>query len=171
MLTARSVRPAARSSGMQTFSTIAVPGHTWEAATCATVGCEKEANGWKVRLDESLPMGRLRAEYIRKVTARRGWTETLDPSGQVTIFTFPPGTPCFQDMRDLRGQRTFEVVPHRRQVRHALHVVSTGNATDVQRQITARGKPESLIRAHTRPKDWAEHLAESWNRMADAINK
>lgn len=168
--TARAARPVFRDSRLQTFSTIAVPGVTWEHCTCVVFGCAREANGWVVRLDESLPVARLRADYIRNITSRKGWTVEVDESGEVTVFEFPPGTPCFQDARDRRAQAVFEVGPHRRQIRHALHVVSAGGAVNVQKQITGRGRPESLLRAHTRPQDWLEHLAGSWNQMAHHIN-
>ena len=118
-----------------------------------------------------MPTGRLCADYIRRITRRRGWTETKDPSG-VTTFSFPPGTPCFQDHRDRRAQQVFRVPPHRRRVVGApsLYLVSEGNAEPVTKQIKTAGRPAAILRQHTRGSDWVEHLAESWNKMADAVN-
>lgn len=174
--TTRSPVPAARPQAMQTFSTVAVPGWTWEDATCATIGCQREANGFEVRLDETIPEGRMRATYIRRVTARRGWTEHRDEPTGVTVFRFPPGTPCFQDRRDRRGQSMFGVGPHRRKVREHLHLVAAGPADHVAARLTTatlRGQdPRRAVDVlhRRRPNEWAEHLAESWNRMAHALN-
>lgn len=167
MLTRPTAVPQGRN--MQTFSTIAVPGVHIESVTCERYHCERWEKGWRTTQDESTPLGRVRADYIRRVTRRRGWTETKDEQGR-TVFTFPAGTPCFQDGRDLRAQQAFSVGPHRRRVRPALHVVSKGRSEDVARQIATKGRPAEIIRTH-RPQDWIEHAAESWNRMADAINR
>lgn len=168
VMTTRTAVPAGRN--WQTFSTIAQPGVHIESVTCERYGCERFAKGWKVVLDEAQPLGRVRADYIRRVTLRRGWTETKDDQGQ-TVFTFPAGTPCFQDARDLRAQQAFMVGPHRRQGRPALHVVSSGKSSDVAAQIARTGRPAEILRVHRRPSDWAEHAVESWNRMADTINR
>jgi hypothetical protein len=154
----------------QTFSTIATQGVHWESITCEQAGCEKRANGFKVLLDESLRLGALRADYIRRVTLRRGWTEHRDDAG-VTVFVFPPGTPCFCDGRDQRAQPVMGCGPHRRKTRPMLHVVAAGKVGQVAGQINRAGRPGEILRVHNRPGDWAEHAAESWNRMADAINR
>jgi hypothetical protein len=154
----------------QTFSTIGSGPGQRALATCEQAGCLRWRRGWVVRLDEDLRLGRIRADYIRHVTNRRGWTETRSPEG-VTVFTFPPGTPCFCDGRDHRARAVFDVTPHTRQVRPMLHVVSAGPSAAVAAQIARTGRPAEVTRTHTRPQDWAEHAAESWNSMADAINR
>jgi len=171
MRTTRTANAKVRDGGWQTFSTVAPPKLHWATATCAKVNCPKLERGWDVRIDESMTLGRLCADYIRRVTNRRGWVEAKDPSG-VTTFTFQPGTPCFQDHRDGRAQGVFQVPPHKRKVVGApsLYIVSDGNAGAVSKQLTTTGRPASLIRQHTRGADWVEHLAESWNNMADAVN-
>lgn len=155
--------------GWQTFSTITDgPGIT-ETCTCEQAGCEKWRNGWRVALDESIPLAARRASYIRKVTRRR-FVETREAE-HVAVFTFEPGTPCFSDHRDPRGRAAFEVPFHRRKVRPVLHVVSAGHSAAVGQQINRTGRPDRIVRTHTRPQDWAEHAAETWNRMADRMNR
>ena len=171
MRTTRTATATVRDNGWQTFSAVAPPKLHWSTATCLKVGCPKLENGWDVRIDESMRAGQLAADYIRRITRRRGWTESKDPSG-VTTFAFLPGTPCFQDHRDQRAQAVFQVPPHkqRRVGAPTLYLVSDGNAGPVQQQLTTAGRPASLIRQHKRGADWVEHLAESWNKMAQAVN-
>jgi hypothetical protein len=155
--------------GWQTFSTIADgPGIT-ELCTCEQAGCEKWRNGFRVALDESIPLAAHRARYLRVVSQRRH-VETREAE-HVAVFTFEPGTPCFADCRDTRGRAVFEVPFHRRQVRPVLHLVSAGHSGAVADQINTRGRPDRVVREHKRPADWAENIAESWNRMADRMNR
>jgi hypothetical protein len=161
--------PAADQRGWQTFSTVVHgPGIT-ETCTCEQAGCDKFRNGWRVALDESIPIAAHRARYLRTVSRRRH-VETREAE-TVAVFTFEPGVPCFSDHRDARGRAVFEAVFHRRQVRDTLHLVSAGHSVAVGEQINATGRPDRIVRTHTRPQDWAEHAAESWNRMAQAINR
>ena len=166
---------AGKAKGWQTFSTVAVPGHTIVRATCAEVGCERLERGWRVNLDESLRAGAARANYIRHVTNRRGWTEHRTESG-VTVFTFPPGTPCFCDGRDARAWSVFACGPHHRQVRHHLHVVSDGQSQHVVeglRRWQARGngaRPPGVRQVYDRPDQWIDDGARSWNMMARTVN-
>lgn len=155
--------------GWQTFSTVADGPGVTELCTCEQAGCEKWRNGWRVALDESIPIAARRADYIRRVSRRRH-VETREAE-TVAVFTFDPGTPCFSDCRDHRGRAVFTAAFHRRQVRPVLHLVSAGHSANVAAQINRTGRPDRIIRTHTRPSDWAEHAAESWNRMAEAINR
>ena len=160
------IQPGVRPGGWQTFSTIRDPNTGVELATCAMVDCAKMRDGWTARIDESLPRGRLCADYIRKVT-RRPFTETRDESDQVTIFTFPPGTPCIMDRRDQRGQNLFAVGPHTSRIRKFLHVIADGGAADVQREIDRLGRPKVIERVHSRPADWAENWREAMTKHYD----
>jgi len=171
VMTASSAVARVRDGGWKTYSAISPPQLHWRYVTCAAFDCPKLRAGWDVRIDESMKLGEICADYIRHVTNRRGWTETKDPSG-VTVFTFPAGTPCFQDARDRRAQQTFSVPSHRKRVVGAptLYVVGDGPAARVQEQLNTTGRPASILRAHSRGADWIEDLAESWNKMADAVN-
>jgi hypothetical protein len=172
LVTTKTVRAGVRPGGWQTFSATSPPQLHWRSITCDRRGCEKMERGWTVSIDESMRLGQLCADYIRRVTQRRGWTEAREASG-VTVFTFPPGTPCFQDVRDVRAQRLFSVGPHRMRVVGAptLYVVGRGRPSEVGAQIARTGQAADPVRVHTRGSDFIEHLAESWNTMADALNR
>lgn len=169
MQTMTTMSPQAAAQRLQTFSTIRQPGVHLARVTCEQAGCVALQQGFVIRVDESDPMGARCAQYVRHVTKRR-FTERLDEPSGLTIFTFAPGTPCLKDGRDRRAQMVFGVNPHLKEQRPALHVVSAGSARTVQAEIARSGRPAEIIRTHTRPQDWSEHLAESWNTMAHQIN-
>lgn len=160
------VRPGIRNP--VAYSTVAVGGFTWVTATCQQVGCERYRDGWSVRLDPTIREAAGRIHHIRWSPTRRGWVETTDPSGVIT-FTFPPETPCFHDHRDRAGQAAFQVAAHRRRIRPNIHVASDGTAQQAQLEIGRHGRPAQITRTF-RPQDWAESLAERWNKMATLIN-
>lgn len=85
----RPVAPLADPRGYRTWSTRM----WWRQATCPEVDCEHWNQGWVTVIDESTPIGRERADYIRYHAGRR-WRARRTPEGW-TAFEFPPGQTCF----------------------------------------------------------------------------
>jgi hypothetical protein len=63
-------------------------------ATCEEVQCEAWVNGWVSAIDETTPLGRQQAEYIRQRSGRT-FVVHVGEDG-LTRFTFAPGQTCFQ---------------------------------------------------------------------------
>lgn len=66
-------------------------------ATCQEVECPNYANGWRTTVDESTPLGKRQAEYIRAKCGRR-FREGKDTVG-LTVFIFFAEQPCFSEHR------------------------------------------------------------------------
>lgn len=76
----------------RTYQILAPLDSHWRAATCAETDCDAYAYGWRTTLDETTRLGHNQAAYLRADT--RHHTETRDDAG-LTVFTYPPGQPCF----------------------------------------------------------------------------
>ncbi|HZB28930.1 MAG TPA: hypothetical protein VE465_02070 [Streptosporangiaceae bacterium] len=110
---------------------------------CQMVGCEAYRLGWESHIDESTPLGRGQAAYIRQRSGRT-FSERRTEAG-VTVFRFDSGQRCFGEHR---------TIPNFFSVR----------AGDWRRNL-------GLIRAHQRPADWVEDFALHQQAIADRIQK
>jgi len=160
---------------LRTFSTIALPGVHYRHATCLQVGCDGLIKGFTVRANETEFQGQQWAHFIRHTNHRRDYTETRDPSGLLTVFTFPPDGPCFRDAGNYQARQILGVSPHTRRVAPQLHVVSTGDAWRVGAQIgndLGRGRKPCLQDQRTIEDGsaWARELAERWNDQTSIIH-
>ncbi|WNI19173.1 hypothetical protein [Actinacidiphila sp. ITFR-21] len=115
----------------------------WRRATCEEVGCDKFANGWRVRV-EGLPAEQLNA--VRN--SGRSYQELRVADGE-TYLDFAAGQPCFSTTQ------------HRAPLGKApLYLVRDGDT---------RGNPRGTrARLHQRPDFWVEDFAEHQQTLADA---
>lgn len=160
---------------VHTFSTIAAPGVHYRHAGCAEVGCDGFVEGFRVRVNETEFEGQRWAHFIRYTNGRRDYTETEDESGLLTVFSFPPGGVCFRDQGNYKARQVLGVAAHTRRVAPQLHVVSTGDAWRVGREIgnaAETGRPPRLQDQRTVADGaaWARELAERWNQQTEVIN-
>lgn len=142
------LQPEGPAHAYRTFQVAMPKGPEFERpATCEEVECEHYLNGWQtiVPADNAELLAALR-------TSGRSFTE-VDPNAVMRVFTFAPGQPCFRASQ------------HRKLVRPdtpQLFVVRGGDW---------RGNPTGERRIHQRPEDWAEHLGEHTQQLADRIEK
>lgn len=105
---------------------------------CEESGCPAWRQGWESVIDESTPLGREQAVYIRAQSGRT-FRETRTAAG-LTVFRFESGQRCFAD----------------HSTRPELYLVRDGDY---------RGNPTGRQRQHTRPTDWVEHMQEEIGRF------
>lgn len=87
------IQPALPVGAYKTFE-VSMPVDThWRTVSCAETECGAHRDGWWTLVDESTPLGRRQARYIRGESGR-SFTESRDPSGG-TRFIFGPGQTCF----------------------------------------------------------------------------
>jgi hypothetical protein len=110
--------------------------------SCEVVGCPDYLRGWKTTIDESTPLGRQQANYIRKTSGR---TFKEHKSGGLTVFIFDSKQRCFGDHRTIA--ETFSVLNG-----------------DWRRY-------GGTIRQHANGRDWAEDFGEHQQRVADQIER
>lgn len=115
----------------------------WRSASCEEVGCDKFANGWRVRV-EGLPADQLHA--VR--SSGRSFQEFRVREGE-TWLEFAAGQPCFGTTK------------HRAPIgRPPLYLVRDGDT---------RGNPRGTkARLHQKPDFWVEDFAEHQDALADA---
>lgn len=118
----------------------------WVPASCEDIDCEAWRLGWVTRV----PFGSDLSEAV--ISSGRKWLSAV-PDGLETVFTFPPGTPCFRASTHRQLRRPD--IPD-------LFVVRGGDW---------RGNPTGERRVHTRPEDWAEHFHEATDQVAAEIEK
>ena len=133
----------------QTFQIHAEP-DTLIVAACRDVGCQAYLHGWQMFVDESNDLGRRQAAYLRHKSGR-DFTEARDPATGMTVFRFAAFQRCFID---------HETQPE-------FYTVRGGHANLV-RPVPGRDTPSlPLIREHTRPADWVEHVGEHQQMLAE----
>lgn len=121
--------------------------HTVEA-TCEEVECQAYANGWRMTIDLSTPLGEQQARYI-KYSSGRSYTVHEQRDGLVTL-NFRSGQKCFQEhRRDLERDPVFRV-----------------------KGGDKRGNPLKLpTRVHKKPEFWVEEFALNQQTIADAVKE
>lgn len=110
---------------------------------CEDAGCLAWRYGWETPVDESTPLGREQAAYIR-LRSGRTFTELHRADG-FTVFRFASGQRCFAE----------------HQTRPELYLVRAG---DWRHNL-------GTIRTHTRPADWVEDFGEHQQTIADQHEK
>lgn len=108
----------------------------WRSATCAEVGCSRQAHGFTATIDERTDLGMGQAYYIRAQSGRR-FSEARQADG-TTLFTFVAGQNCFSQ-HELPLDRP------------ELYVVRGGDW---------RGDPRNQRTVMPRPELWVEHMEE-----------
>ncbi|WP_204039820.1 hypothetical protein [Acrocarpospora phusangensis] len=126
----------------QTFSILS-PSDRMIRYACSQVGCEQWRNGWITRVDESTPLGREQATYIRH-WAGRTFKESKTGAG-ITVFTFASGQRCFRE----------------HETRPQTFLTRVGDWRDNL----------GLIRRHTRAADWVEDFALHQDALATEFNR
>jgi hypothetical protein len=109
---------------------------------CERVGCPRWRNGWESVIDESTPLGRDQAAFIR--SSRRTFREQRNGVG-LTVFRFEPYQRCFED---------HQTIPEKYLVRGGDHRAQVGE-----------------LRVHKRAADWVEHVQQHMGRLLDERNK
>lgn len=127
----------------QTYS-IAVPRDALVKAACEQVACQAWARGWESVIDETTPLGKQQAAYIRQHSGRT-FREQKRGDG-LTVFRFEAHQRCFAD----------------HQTRPELYAVRDGDW---------RGNPTGRVRRHTRAADWVEDFGEHQLRLVDQQQK
>lgn len=127
----------------QTYS-ITQPADVLVRAACERVGCAAWRNGWESVIDETTPLGRQQAAYIRGQSGRT-FREQKTAAG-LTAFRFESGQRCFAEHK----------------TRPELYAVRDGDW---------RGNPTGRQRQHQRPIDWVEDFGEHQQRIADQQQK
>jgi len=132
------VAPAGQPGDYRTF-TIVSPTDRSVVAACPQVGCEQWRHGWQSVIDESTPLGKEQAAYIR-LKSRRTFREQRTGAG-LTVFVFEAGQRCFTEHR----------------TRPEVYAVRGGD----WREQTGPG------RAHQRASDWVEDFQENQGTLAE----
>lgn len=132
----------------QTFQAVAPKETHTVPATCEEVECDQYANGWKMKIDISTPLGQQQARYI-KYDSGRSYTVYDQRDGLVTLM-FQSGQECFQE--------------HRRAIeRDPIFRVKGGDG---------RGNPlRTPTRVHKRAEFWVEEFALNQDKIKSAIEK
>jgi hypothetical protein len=126
-----------------------LPSH-FRPGTCAEVDCEHYLRGWQTAIDESSNLGQAQAYHIRQ-RAGRAYTEARGEHG-LTVFTFPPGQPCFR-----AGEHRVSLE------RDPLFLVRGGDW---------RGNPRGVpTRQHASAEDWRDDFGEHQDRIATTIER
>jgi hypothetical protein len=127
----------------QTFE-INQPADTTVRAACEQVACPAWLHGWESVIDETTPLGRQQAAYIRG-QAGRTFREQRRGDG-LTVFRFDARQRCFADHK----------------TKPQLFAVRDGDW---------RGNPTGRIRQHQRAADWVEDFGEHQLRLVDQQQK
>jgi hypothetical protein len=139
--------PQLPAQAMKTYQLVAPITTHYRSATCSEVACPAHQQGWSTLVDETTPLGRRQAAYIR-IQAGRQFTEERTPEG--TTFAFPAGQRCFR--------------PHQVSLeREPLYIVRDGDW---------RGNPRGTKpRQHTRAENWVEDFATHQQTLADRLGQ
>jgi hypothetical protein len=133
------IQPALGVGAYQTYS-ITSPTDATVKAACEQVGCAAWAHGWESTIDESTPLGRQQADYIRHHSGRTFREYKTDVG--LTVFRFDSRQRCFAEHK----------------TRPELYVVRDGDW---------RGNPTGRRRVHQRAADWVEDMQETLGTVAD----
>lgn len=136
------IEPAMPPNAYKTYS-IASPKDVGIVAACHEVGCESWQHGWETFIDESTPLGKAQARYIRR-ESRRDFKESRNEHG-ITVFRFSAFQRCFEE--------------------HMTQPEYFGRTLGDWRCYTG----ETFY--HTRPADWVEDFGEHQQRIADQIKE
>lgn len=109
---------------------------------CERVGCPQWRSGWESVIDESTPLGKSQAAFIR--SSRRTFREQKTAAG-LTVFRFEPGQRCFAD---------HQTMPE-------LYLVRGG---DYRAKVGG-------VRVHKNPADWVEHVQQHMGLLLDERDK
>jgi hypothetical protein len=132
------ITPNGKPGDYQTYSITSPPDRAVKAA-CEQVGCEQWRLGWHSVLDETTPLGKSQAAYIRQRSGRT-FREQRTGAG-LTVFLFDSGQRCFADHK----------------TRPELYAVQRGD-------WRAHSGP---VRRHQRAADWQEDFGEHQLRLAE----
>lgn len=130
------IAPVGEPEHYQTYSITSPPDRTVRAA-CEQVGCEQWRLGWQSVIDESTPLGRSQAAYIRQQSGRT-FREQKTAAG-LTVFRFESGQRCFAE----------------HQTRPEIYLVRGGDWR----------KQTGPARTHQRAQDWQEDFGEHQLRL------
>ncbi len=141
------LQPQLPASAVKTYQILApVPTH-FRPARCEEVDCSLSRNGFKIQVDETTDLGQAQAHYLRKESGREC---IVSREAELTVFTFPPGTQCFN--------------PHQFPLnREPRYLVRGGDWRG-----DPRGDP---VREHDRPEDWVDDFATHQQRIKDRIER
>ena len=126
----------------QTFSVKSRPDRAVKTV-CERVGCPQWRHGWESLIDESTPLGREQAAWIR-TQSRRTFREQRNAVG-LTVFRFESGQRCFNE---------HQTMPEK-------YVVQRG---DWRAKL-------GEVRVHKRASDWIEHVQQHMGRLLDERDK
>lgn len=134
--------PQGRPEDYQTFQ-VSTPRDGAILTACKDAGCRHWREGWKSKINEHTPLGRLQAHWIRygPREERRTFREQKAADGD-TVFIFEAHQRCFQE----------------HYTRPEIYVVRGGDW---------RGNPTGAFRQHANAADWVEHFAENQQKLAD----
>lgn len=133
------ITPRLPAKAYKTYQIISPP-DTSERTACELAGCRAYQIGWQTTVDESTPLGREQADYIR---TRSGRTFREQRTGEgLTAFWFEAKQRCFADHR----------------TRPELYLVRGGDF---------RGNPTRRRRRHESAADWVEDFALHQQGLAD----
>lgn len=135
---------------MKTYRIAAPLQSHFRDATCEEVDCTHWRNGWQTKVDESTPLGKTQAHYIRNQSGRY-FKEDRNQEPGITVFTFEA------------GQRCFNYASHKVSLnRPALYVVRDGDW---------RGNPTGNNRRHVNGDDWVDDFRNHQDKIATQIEK
>jgi hypothetical protein len=126
----------------RTFQIISPPDLTLVIA-CKQAGCSGWRNGWQTIVDETSPLGREQADYIRRLSGRT-FREQKTGAERLTVFIFPPYQRCFREHR----------------TRPEKFIAKGGDW---------RGNPTGEHRVHQSAANWVEDFALHQIRLTEAI--
>lgn len=154
------IPPIGPPSAYRTFSVRTPRGPGVERpASCEEVACERWVQGWITRVPATDAM----LNMVR--SSKRAWLSMEQIDGQ-WVFTFAPGTECFESGRGMDRLPVDNVRVHRILIRPDLPqalIVSEGDW---------RGNPRGTPpRRHQRPEDWVEDLQENLDGVRDRLEK
>lgn len=111
-------------------------------SVCERVGCPQWRSGWESVIDESTPLGKDQAAFIRG--SRRTFKEQRTAVG-LTVFRFESGQRCFAD---------HQTMPE-------LYLVRGG---DYRARV-------GEVRVHQRAEDWVEHVQQHMGLLLEERDK
>lgn len=125
----------------QTFSVRSRPDKRVKTV-CERVGCRQWREGWESLIDESTPLGKAQAAFIR--SSGRTFREQRTAVG-LTVFRFEAYQRCFDD---------HQTMPEKYLVRGGDYRATVGK-----------------VRVHQRASDWVEHVQQHMGLLLDERDK
>lgn len=134
---------------MKTYALSAPISTHRRVASCAEVGCDRRARGWKTALDVSVPEHAKAANWVR---LHSGLKYTVEENGDAVTFTFPAGQNCFDG---INGRHTAPLE------REPLYIVRGGDF---------RGNPRG-DRFQLNAADWVDDFSTHQQKLADRMEQ